>query len=150
LKEAYATEFAATIERAEKQIILARHGRRLLTLLDDTPVVPGNTRPAYEYPEQARQVLNDAEDDLREWEPELQDVPSAHDQLDHALLPAGSQHIQSGSHADQLEAQSVAGTDAEAGPIADNELQASRVTSNASVTTGPTYAPSTTGTAQAV
>ncbi|KAJ2973417.1 hypothetical protein NQ176_g6619 [Zarea fungicola] len=53
LKEAYEAEFAATIERAEKQIILAKHGRRLLHLLDDTPV-----------------VLNDAEDDLRDWQPE--------------------------------------------------------------------------------
>merc|ERR1712093_548137 len=46
MKEAYAAEFAATIERAEKQIILARHGRRLLNLLDDTPVIPGDVRPA--------------------------------------------------------------------------------------------------------
>merc|ERR1712000_741859 len=52
-------EFAATIERAEKQIILAKHGRRLLSLLDDTPVVPGYTRTEYEYAGEARQVLND-------------------------------------------------------------------------------------------
>lgn len=70
LKEAYAAEFAATIERAEKQIILAKHGRRLLNLLDDTPVVPGDTRPAYPHSAQARQILNDAEDDLRDWQPE--------------------------------------------------------------------------------
>ncbi|GKT99688.1 sphingolipid long chain base-responsive protein lsp1 [Fusarium langsethiae] len=70
LKEAYATEFAATIERAEKQIILAKHGRRLLDLLDDSPVVPGDTRGAYQHSSQARQILNDAEDDLRDWRPE--------------------------------------------------------------------------------
>lgn len=70
LKEAYAAEFAATIERAEKQIILAKHGRRLLNLLDDTPVVPGDTRAAYEHGPQARQVLNDAEDDLKDWRPD--------------------------------------------------------------------------------
>jgi len=70
LKEAYAAEFAATIERAEKQIILAKHGRRLLSLLDDTPVVPGDTRAAYPHSGQARQILNDAEDDLRDWQPE--------------------------------------------------------------------------------
>lgn len=70
LKEAYAAEFAATIERAEKQIILAKHGRRLLNLLDDTPVVPGDTRAAYSHGAQARQILNDAEDDLRDWQPE--------------------------------------------------------------------------------
>lgn len=70
LKEAYAAEFTATIERAEKQIILAKHGRRLLELLDDTPVVPGDTRGVYEHGSQARQILNDCEDDLREWQPE--------------------------------------------------------------------------------
>jgi hypothetical protein len=69
LKEAYATEFAATIERAEKQIILARHGRRLLALLDDDPVIPGDARAQYQGASQARQILNDAEDDLREWRP---------------------------------------------------------------------------------
>merc|ERR1711964_466512 len=61
LKGAYQAEFTATIERAEKQIILAKHGRRLLELLDDSPVVPGDTRTAYESGSQARQILNDAE-----------------------------------------------------------------------------------------
>ncbi|KAF4512606.1 hypothetical protein G6O67_001723 [Ophiocordyceps sinensis] len=70
LKEAYEVEFAATIERAEKQIILARHGRRLLALLDDTPVVPGDDRQPYARGQQARQILNDCEDDLREWQPD--------------------------------------------------------------------------------
>ncbi|AEO66149.1 uncharacterized protein THITE_2143793 [Thermothielavioides terrestris NRRL 8126] len=66
-REAYTAEFLATIERAEKQAILARHGLRLLQLLDDAPVVPGDARPAYTHAPQARQILNDAEDDLREW-----------------------------------------------------------------------------------
>lgn len=70
LKQAYEAEFAATIERAEKQIILAKHGRRLLELLDDTPVVPGDTRAAYDAGPQARQILNDCEDDLKDWQPE--------------------------------------------------------------------------------
>jgi len=68
LKEAYQAEFIATIERADKQIILARHGLRLLQLLDDTPVVPGDTLPRYENASQARQILNDAEDDLKDWQ----------------------------------------------------------------------------------
>lgn len=67
LKEAYTLDFLATIERAEKQAILARHGLRLLQLLDDTPIVPGDVRPPYTQAAQARQILNDAEDDLREW-----------------------------------------------------------------------------------
>ncbi|KAH6650290.1 Eisosome component PIL1/LSP1 [Chaetomium tenue] len=67
LKEAYTVDFLATIERSEKQAILARHGLRLLQLLDDTPVVPGDVRPPYAHASQTRQILNDAEDDLREW-----------------------------------------------------------------------------------
>ncbi|KAL0939075.1 sphingolipid long chain base-responsive protein LSP1 [Colletotrichum truncatum] len=70
LKEAYEAEFNATIERAAKQIILAKHGRRLLQLLDDTPVVPGDMHPTYHHAQQARQILNDAEDDLRDWQPD--------------------------------------------------------------------------------
>ncbi|KJZ72586.1 hypothetical protein HIM_07945 [Hirsutella minnesotensis 3608] len=69
-KEAYEAEFAATIERAEKQIILAKHGRRLLALLDDTPVVPGDERQRFPHGQQARQILNDCEDDLRDWQPD--------------------------------------------------------------------------------
>ncbi|CAN8099210.1 unnamed protein product [Discula destructiva] len=71
LKEAYDAEFIATIERAEKQIILARHGRRLLQLLDDSPVVPGEEQRPYPHGAQARQILNDCEDDMKDWEPEL-------------------------------------------------------------------------------
>ncbi|KAJ4392571.1 hypothetical protein N0V85_006950 [Neurospora sp. IMI 360204] len=69
LKEAYTAEFLATVERAEKQIILARHGLRLLNLLDDTPIVPGDSQIPYTQGHQARQILNDAEDDLRDWRP---------------------------------------------------------------------------------
>lgn len=76
-KEAYEAEFAATIERAEKQIILAKHGRRLLALLDDTPVVPGDSRPPYAHGQQARQVLNDCEDDLRDWRPDQETYADA-------------------------------------------------------------------------
>ncbi|KAI1178794.1 ubiquinone biosynthesis hydrox [Nemania sp. FL0916] len=68
LKEAYDLEFAAVIERAEKQIILAKHGQRLLSLLDDSPITPGDARRVYEQGSAARQVLNDAEDDLKSWE----------------------------------------------------------------------------------
>ncbi|KAG9242379.1 putative sphingolipid long chain base-responsive protein LSP1 [Calycina marina] len=113
LKEAYAAEFAATIERAEKQIILARHGRRVLNLLDDSPVVPGDVRGAWEHSNQARQILNDAEDDLKDWQPELGDV-SSNANLDHASL---SQH----QHQRQQSMETSAETDAgmtDAGMIA--------------------------------
>ncbi|KAI1639529.1 sphingolipid long chain base-responsive protein LSP1 [Biscogniauxia mediterranea] len=68
LKEAYDAEFLAVIERAEKQIILAKHGRRLLEILDDSPITPGDSRRVYEHGGAARQVLNDAEDDLKSWD----------------------------------------------------------------------------------
>lgn len=68
--------------------MLARHGRRLLNLLDDTPVVPGDTRPAFEHSHQARQVLNDAEEDLREWTPNLEPIPSAATEMGVNLMPA--------------------------------------------------------------
>jgi hypothetical protein len=81
-------EFAATIERAEKQIILARHGRRLLNLLDDGPVIPGDTRQAFENGAQARQILSDAEEDLREYRLETDDVHINSNMLDRNLMPA--------------------------------------------------------------
>lgn len=67
--------------------MLARHGRRLLNLLDDTPVVPGDTRPTFEHGAQARQVLNDAEEDLREWTPNLEPVHSAATEMGSNLMP---------------------------------------------------------------
>ena len=68
--------------------MLARHGRRLLNLLDDTPVVPGDTRPAFEHAHQARQILNDAEEDLRDWTPNLEPIPSAATEMSSNLMPA--------------------------------------------------------------
>lgn len=136
-KEAYAAEFAATIERAEKQIILARHGRRLLNLLDDTPVVPGDVRAPFEHANQARQVLNDAEDDLRDWQPELEEVPSSANRLDSNLMPSSAGEIE-GEHANGRVRGGTA--DAEGSHLAEHNDTDSRVTSGGSVTTGPTYA----------
>ncbi len=68
--------------------MLARHGRRILNLLDDTPVVPGDTRAPFEHTHQARQVLNDAEEDLREWTPNLEPIPSAANDMGVNLMPA--------------------------------------------------------------
>lgn len=142
LKEAYAAEFAATIERAEKQIILARHGRRILNLLDDTPVIPGDARPAFEYTNQARQILNDAEDDLKDWQPELEDVPSSAN-LGKDLMPS-SASIRQPTVAGSVVGGSAAGGEsvvhhdnvaAEHATTADG----SRVSSGTSVTTGPTH-----------
>lgn len=58
-----------------------------MNLLDDTPVVPGDTRPAFEHVNDARQILNDAEDDLREWTPELEEVHNHSTSLEPNLMP---------------------------------------------------------------
>jgi hypothetical protein len=78
---------AATIERAEKQAILARHARRLLHLLDDTPVVPGDDKHPFEHATEARQILNDAESDLRAWEPTLEPIPTNAGEMGTNLMP---------------------------------------------------------------
>ncbi|KAL8841954.1 MAG: hypothetical protein Q9170_000734 [Blastenia crenularia] len=90
LKEAYDLHSAAVIERAEKQNLLARHMRRLLQLLDDTPVVPGDLRPPFSQASQARQILNDAEDDLREWQPSLDPILSSASDMGTNLMPAST------------------------------------------------------------
>jgi hypothetical protein len=87
LKEAYDLHFAATIERAEKQIILARYGRRLLNLLDDTPVVPGDVRQAFANSNEARQVLSDAEQELQQWQPNLEPIHTNAGGLGTNLMP---------------------------------------------------------------
>lgn len=161
MKEAYAAEFAATIERAEKQMILARHGRRLLNLLDDAPVVPGDMRPIYEGTNAARQILNDAEDDLKDWTPELEDVPS-NANLDNSLMPSNHRH--QNTTESQQRSESVAGEGSVIhhnshiqGEHADLGPEGSRMSSGASVTTGQpaqqygsTYAPSETERSQVV
>ena len=68
---------AATIERAEKQLILARNGRRLLSLLDDATVVPGETRGSYEGEDRARHILEEAEAELKSWAPRMQPIASS-------------------------------------------------------------------------
>lgn len=67
---------AAVIERAEKQIMLAKQARRMINLLDDTPIVPGDNHPSYEAGEAAKRILDEAEADLREWSPRLEPINS--------------------------------------------------------------------------
>lgn len=80
-------QLSATIERSEKQIILARHARRLLNLLDDKPLVPGEARPEYENSDAARRVLNDAERDLRDWRPSLEPIQTSANSIGPNLIP---------------------------------------------------------------
>lgn len=80
-KEAYDLHTAAIIERAEKQILLAKHARTLINLLDDTPMVPGEDRPAFPKAEEARDLLNDAEDSLRRWSPSVEPIHTSASKL---------------------------------------------------------------------
>lgn len=50
--------------------------------------MPGDVRPAFEHSAQSRQVLNDAEEDLREWTPSLDAVPSAATEMGSNLMPS--------------------------------------------------------------
>lgn len=86
-KESYDLHLAATIERAEKQILLANQARRLVSLLDDTPLVPGDARPAFEGEPEARQILADAEDELRAWKPSYAPIPSQAGHLNSNAMP---------------------------------------------------------------
>ena len=99
LKEAYTQQVNAVIERSEKQAILAKHTRRLLELLDDTPVVPGAERAAYENESAAKDILLDAEEDLGKWKPSKDSqMPSS--RLESNLLPSlgNGSVIQSDAH----------------------------------------------------
>ncbi|CRG90733.1 20S proteasome subunit beta 5 [Talaromyces islandicus] len=87
MKEAFDIHLAATIERAEKQLILAQHARRLLHLIDDTPVVPGDQRKPFEQGDKLREVLDDAERDLRAWEPTLLPIPTHAGDIGTDLVP---------------------------------------------------------------
>lgn len=78
------------IERGEKQILLARHARSLLNCIDDTPVVPGDAPKAYDQSEQAKQVINQAEKDLRSWDRTDEPIQTSAGQMTDNLLPASS------------------------------------------------------------
>ncbi|KAL2827153.1 Eisosome component PIL1-domain-containing protein [Aspergillus cavernicola] len=74
LKEAYSIHLAAVIERGEKQILLARHARRLLNCLDDTSVIPGDEPSAYVRGDEAKQIVEDAERDFHSWESSVEPI----------------------------------------------------------------------------
>jgi hypothetical protein len=87
LKEAFNQQINAVIERSEKHDILAKHSRRLLELLDDTPVVPGAEKPAYDNERAAKDILLDAEEELAKWQPS-QDADIQTSRLESNLLPS--------------------------------------------------------------
>jgi hypothetical protein len=86
--EAYTVHLAALLERSEKQALLAKQAQRLLLLLDDTPVVPGEERKAFARGEEARLVLGDAEAELRAWTPSWEQ----HDAASTGLNDGSTEH----------------------------------------------------------
>jgi Eisosome component PIL1 len=91
LKEAYQLQINAVQERSQKQEILAKHARSLLDLLDDTPVVPGTERAAYDGERAAKDILLSAEDEMGKWTPG-QDSYVSQSRLESNLLPAVGNH----------------------------------------------------------
>ncbi|OLL21840.1 Sphingolipid long chain base-responsive protein PIL1 [Neolecta irregularis DAH-3] len=74
LKESYQLHFAAVQERAEKSIILAKYGCKLLDLLDDAQIGPGEMSQGYEGEGAARQTLVECENELARWKPESEQM----------------------------------------------------------------------------
>ncbi|AAS52355.1 AEL329Wp [Eremothecium gossypii ATCC 10895] len=67
LKAAFNYQFDSLIEHSEKLALIAGYGKALLELLDDSPVTPGETRPAYDGYEASKQIIIDAEAALNDW-----------------------------------------------------------------------------------
>lgn len=67
IKAAFTYQFDAMREHAEKVAMIAGYGKHLLELVDDTPVTPGETRPAYDGYEDSKSIIQDCEDSLTNW-----------------------------------------------------------------------------------
>ncbi|KAL2870979.1 Eisosome component PIL1-domain-containing protein [Aspergillus lucknowensis] len=104
-KEAFHVHLAAAIDRGEKQIILARHARRLLNCLDDTPVTPGDEPKAYAHANEAKQIIEDAERDLRSWESSVEPVEIGAGAS--ISLPSSAHEIRGEPHAESPAAERV-------------------------------------------
>ena len=59
-------------------------------LLDDSPIVPGDKHAPFEDEGKARQILADAEDDLRAWVPNLEPIPSRAGELSSNAMPGST------------------------------------------------------------
>jgi hypothetical protein len=54
-------------EHSEKLALIAGYGKHLLNLVDDTPVTPGEARPAYDSYDASKQIILDCENALAAW-----------------------------------------------------------------------------------
>lgn len=103
-KEAYDLHTAAIIERAEKQIILAKQARNVINLLDDTPIVPGEERQPFPHGDQLQQAMNDAETQLRAWDRHVEPIHSSAGNLGKNAMPT-AETLESPSSATMTAAQ---------------------------------------------
>lgn len=101
-REAYNIHLAAVLERSEKQALLARQAQKLVELLDDSPIVPGQERAPFGREEEVREVIADAERELRAWTPSWQsrERHGSHGVEDPSIVssPTGTGHTSDGSH----------------------------------------------------
>ena len=67
LKAAFNYQFDAMREHSEKLALIAGYGKHLLDLVDDTPVTPGENRPAYDSYDTSKQIIVDCENALSDW-----------------------------------------------------------------------------------
>lgn len=61
-----------------------------MNLVDDTPIVPGDVHPAFAEGEAARQVLNDAEADLRRYQLDVEPIHSKAGNLGLGAMPGAT------------------------------------------------------------
>ena len=93
-KQAFDLHLASLIERSEKQVLLARHARRVLNCLDDSPVIPGDSRRQYEHEAQTRQIVQDAENDMNSYEKNIVPVENRSAELSAALLATARNNVE--------------------------------------------------------
>jgi len=67
LKSAFNYQFDAMREHSEKLALIAGYGKHLLDLIDDSPVTPGEARPAYDSYDVSKQIILDCENALADW-----------------------------------------------------------------------------------
>lgn len=101
-REAYSVHLAAILERSEKQALLAKQAQKLIYLLDDSPIVPGQERQAFARHEEVRDVINEAEAELRGWTPSWQHVAATgeNETAEPSVISGaiGEGHTSDGSH----------------------------------------------------
>lgn len=67
---------------------MARQARRLINLVDDTPIVPGTPHPAFDGNEKARLILNDTEEELKNWRATYEPIKSSAGSMGVGGMPA--------------------------------------------------------------